>query len=90
MSAGQTLLCIEKNKIKNHSHSIRHVCALQFFSVFDDMFAMWFLQQLLMLHDIWDIWFHALCCYTLIASTIFKNPVYLTNHWPDSRDVVEI
>jgi len=54
------------------------------------MFAMWFLQQLLMLHDIWDIWFHALCCYTLIASTIFKNPVYLTNHWPDSRDVVEI
>ena len=80
----------KKNKIKCHSHNIRHVCTLQFFSVFDNMFAMLLLQQLLVLHDSCDIWFHVSCCYTLIASTIFKNHVYLTNHWLDSRDVVEI
>jgi len=26
--------------MKNHTHHIRHVCTLQFFSVFDNMFAM--------------------------------------------------
>ena len=90
MSAGRTVLCIEKNKIKIHSHNIRQVSTLQFFSVFDNMFAMLLLQQIFVLHDSCDIWFHAWCCYTLIAPAIFKNPVYVTNHWLDSRDVVEI
>jgi len=40
VSEGRTVLCIEKNKTKKHTHNIRHVCTLQFFSVFDNMCAM--------------------------------------------------
>ena len=31
VSAGQTALCIEKNKTKIHMHNIGHVCTLHFF-----------------------------------------------------------
>ena len=31
VSAGQTALCIEKNKTKIHTHNIGHVCTLHFF-----------------------------------------------------------
>jgi len=78
-----------KSKTKKHTHDIRNVCTLQFFSVFDNMFAMWLLQQLLLLNGSRNIWFHAWCSYILIASTIFKNPAYLTNQWLDSKDVVQ-
>ena len=87
VSVVRTVLCIENTK--NYTHNIRHVCTLQFFSVFDNMFAMWLLQQLLLLHGNCNVYLHAWCCYMLIASTIFKNPVYLTNYWLDSRDVVK-
>jgi len=44
----------------------------------------------LRLCDSCNIWLHAWCRYTLIASTIFKKPAYLTNvHWLAIRDVVE-
>jgi len=59
------------------------------FSLFGTMLAKWLLQLLLLLHNSCNIWFHAWRCNTWKASTIFKNPVYLTNHWLDSRDVVE-
>jgi len=35
------LLCaLKKKKIEIHTHNMRHVCTLQFFSVFGNMFAM--------------------------------------------------
>ena len=83
------LLCaMKKNKTKIHTHNMTHVCTLHFYSVFGNMFATWHLQQLLLLHDSCNICFHAWCCCTLIASTIFKNPVYVTNHWLDSGNLV--
>ena len=88
VSAGRTILCIENTKQK--STRITLVTFVHcIFSVLGYMLAMWLLQGLLLLHNSCNIWFHAWCCYTLIASTICKNPVYLTNHWLDSRDVVE-
>jgi len=76
-----------KNKTKSYTHNIRHVCIFSLFSLFGNMFAKWLLQLLLLLHNSCNIWFHAWRCNTLIASTIFKNRVYLTHHWPDSADV---
>ena len=84
------LFCaLKKTKQKATRFTLDTFVHCNLFSLFGNMFAMWLLQLFLLLHNSCNIWFHAWRCNTLIASTIFKNPVYLTNHWLDSRDVVE-
>jgi len=84
------LFCpLKKTKQKATCFTLDTFVHCNLFSLFGNMFAMWCLQLLLLLGNSCNIWFHAWRCNTLIASTILKNSVYLTNHWLDSRDVVE-
>ena len=68
-STGLTIFRIVK---KNSRHNINHVCVYCYlFSLFGNMFAIWLMKLLLMLHNSCNVWFHAWCYNTESTALIF-------------------
>jgi len=68
--AGRTVLCIEKNKTQNTRITLDTFVHCIFFLC---LVTCWQCATASFVDDSCNIWFHACCCYTLIAPTIFEE-----------------